>query len=209
MKDLFKRILAKSSLALGVNWPSPAIIRVMRRWNRVQLSQEELAVIIAAVRAKAPCNFLVFGLGNDSMLWSRLNRGGNTVFIEDDATWFQKVIERTGLTAYLVDYGTRRNQWEDLLESPAQLEMTFPAQVEEVRWDVILVDGPAGWKDFMPGRMKSIYQSSRLMRNPGDVFVHDCDRPVEIAYCDRFLKEKNLRAEVQKLRHYQMVRHRP
>ena len=61
----------------------------------------------------------------------------------------------------------------------------------------------------MPGRMKSIYQSSRLISDSGDVFVHDCDRPVEIAYCDRFLKEENLRAEVQKLRHYHMIRSRP
>ena len=93
-----------------------------------------------------------------------------------------------------------------LLESPSLLDMTLPKNVEREEWDVILVDAPAGLNDQSPGRMKSIFLSSRLVKNSGDVFVHDCNREVEDIYCNNFLKKENLQIEISaptgSLRHY-------
>jgi glucuronoxylan 4-O-methyltransferase len=201
----FRRVLAGPSVELYAILSARRLIRAMRDLNGIQLSPGELCLVVDAVRAKAPCNFLVFGLGNDSKFWSRLNRGGNTVFVEDDREWFRKAnAPGQKLKAYLVNYGTTRGQWRELLDSPPLLEMELPAEVRRVGWDVILVDGPAGWKEDSPGRMKSIYHSSRLAGSAADIFVHDCDRQIERIYCDRFLKRENLIAEVELLRHYRI-----
>lgn len=54
------------------------IIRA-RGLDGIQPDHRELSLVIGVVKRKAPRNFLVFGLDNDSVLWSRVNRGGNTV----------------------------------------------------------------------------------------------------------------------------------
>lgn len=206
LENIIKRALARPSLELCTYLSVPYLLEAMRRLNEVQLSGRELKIIIDAVKRKMPCNFLVFGFGNDSALWAKINRGGNTVFLEDDKCWFQKAM-RPGLQskAYLVDYLTERTEWKELLESPALLDMALPPEIESQKWDVILVDAPAGWHDMTPGRMKSIFLSSRLADDSSDVFVHDCDRQIEKTYCDRFLKQENLMAEVGLLRHYRIT----
>jgi glucuronoxylan 4-O-methyltransferase len=83
--------------------------------------------------------------------------------------------------------------------------MNLPESVERTRWDIVLVDAPEGWDETTPGRMKSIFLASQLVAADGDVFVHDCDRQVERAFCDRFLKPENLFAEVESLRHYRIA----
>jgi len=173
---------------------------------------EQLKVISTTVKEKAPCKLLIFGLGNDSVFWSKLNRGGITIFFEDNKNWFQKITKRSkNLTAFLVNYNTKRSDWKMLLESPSLLDMTLPDTVEKEEWDVILVDAPEGLSDQNSGRMKSIFLSSRLVRNLGDIFVHDCDREVEDIYCNNFLKKENLKIEIKGptglLRHYHLTNH--
>lgn len=156
-----------------------------------------------------PVRFLVFGLGNDSIMWHRLNKKGRTVFIEDQRHWFKKITKRNPyLEAYLVDYDTKLEQWDELLNSPEKLSLELPEQVCDVEWDVILVDAPAGYADGTPGRMKSIYTASRLIKDGGSVFVHDANRPVERLYSNTYLLKKNLVSEVRgrSLLHHYVVR---
>ena len=200
-----KRFLARRSIEFCLRLRSPYLTRAALALNEIQLSYEEAKIVMDVVMEKAPCDFLVFGLGNDSRLWSNINRGGNTVFVEDNEEWFQKVLSSDRqIKAYLVNYLTVRTQWQELLENPARLDMVLPPEIEQQKWDVILIDGPNGWSDAKPGRMKSIFHSSRLAAYSGDVFVHDCHREVEQAYSDRFLKPENLRVEVGWLRHYHL-----
>ncbi|HKQ99752.1 MAG TPA: hypothetical protein VJT09_03710 [Pyrinomonadaceae bacterium] len=208
LKPVLKSILAEFSVRLCARLPLTCLIRLTRRFNDIQLSPRELSLIIDAVKGKAPCNFLVFGVGNDSRLWARINRGGKTVFIEDNRAWYRKVIAPDqNLKAYLVNYNTSINEWQTLLDSPPLLEMIWPDEVREERWDVILVDAPAGWNDESPGRMKSIFHAPRLAANSCDLFIHDCDRPIEKTYCERFLKREQMRAEIELLRHYRIDNH--
>jgi len=177
----------------------------MRKYNDVQITTEELKLITRVLRCKPGCKFLVFGLGNDSHFWNRFNQEGTTVFLEDDKGWFSKVMKKhPNLTAFLVNYGSQLSQAEALLNSPAVFDLGLPAEVKNTSWDVILVDAPLGEGPSAPGRMKSIAAASRLVRNSGDVFVHDCDRIVERNYTDKFLGQKNLVAEIGKLRHFNM-----
>lgn len=200
-----KRLLHKPTAALCARWPAYATIKLMRKYNELLLTIQELQAIINAVRAKPACNFLVFGLGNDSRFWAQLNRTGQTVFLEDDQAWFANITKKNPhLTAHRIDYHSRLSQADELLGSPAVFDLALPPFVRKIQWDVILVDAPLGWGESAPGRMKSIAAASRLVRNDGDVFVHDCDRPVEKNFSEKYLRRENLVAEVGRLRHFRM-----
>ncbi|HKJ39857.1 MAG TPA: hypothetical protein VJ972_13850 [Anaerolineales bacterium] len=173
----------------------------MKISNRIQLSVPEISLIASSILARKPCNFLVFGMGNDSLFWKFLNRGGQTLFLEDNPHWYQRISQKhPHLNAHLVQYNTKRSQWKDLLSKPADLGFPLPQEVEEIPWDVILVDAPNGWRNDQPGRMKSIYHASKLIRPGGDVFVHDCNRTIERIYSSTFLGNENLVASIGRLR---------
>ena len=163
----------------------------------IQMHANEIFFVARALRP--PANFLIFGMGNDSQLWFRLNQRGRTVFVEDQEEWFCKVRgENPLLEAYLVKYGTMLSEAMRLIDSPGRLAMDLPPDIRKTKWDVILIDGPAGYADnTTPGRMKSIYESSRLIKQGGSIFVHDQEREVEKAYGDRYLLKANVVAEVK------------
>lgn len=164
----------------------------------VQLEAAEIRPIVAAIRQRPGCSLLVFGCGNDSHFWEKANRGGTTVFLEDNPSW--ATAARAGLaaaTVHAVRYDTSLSEWWSLLDRPSQLAMDLPSEIDSRRWDVILVDGPAGHADSQPGRMKSIYAASKLVAPGGRVFVHDCDRPAERAFASRYLGDDRLFIEAK------------
>lgn len=165
---------------------------------KVQLEAGELRPIVAAVRERPGCALLVFGCGNDSHFWERVNRDGTTAFLEDNPQWIADARARLATArVHAVQYGTRVSEWRRLLDRPSELIMDLPAEIGSRRWDVILVDGPAGYGDTQAGRMKSIYAASTLVAPGGRVFVHDCQRPAEQAFASRFLGEGRLFIEVR------------
>lgn len=205
-----RRWLYRPSFWLARCWPTQPALSLVRWVCRIQISAEQLTLISKTIKGHPGCKLLVFGLGNDSPLWHSLNKGGVTMFLEDDRRWFHDVTTRQpSLKAFLVAYGTRLTEWKELLHCPALLRMEFPKPVIETEWDAILVDAPAGRAGHFPGRMKSIYAASRLIKKSGDVFVHDCEREVEKAYCDYYLKPENQQAELTYtegwLRHYRQA----
>lgn len=173
----------------------------------IQLHENEIVAIMSAMHP--PMTFLVFGLGNDSAFWAEMNRGGRTVFLEDDKKWFDRVARKNShLEAYLIDYHTTLAEWKQLLDHAERLTLDMSEEVSATKWDAILVDGPAGFSEETPGRMKSIFAASRLIRAGGDVFIHDAEREVERAYCDRFFSPQDLVSEVEGrglLRHYRVT----
>ncbi len=166
--------------------------------TNAQLEVGELRPIMTTIAERPGCALLVFGCGHDSLLWERINRGGTTVFLEDNPDWAASA--RAGLataTVHDVRYGTKLADWRRLLDCPSELEMDLPPEVASRRWDVILVDGPAGHDDAQPGRMKSIYAASRLVAPGGRVFVHDSERPAERAFASRYLGDDRLLMKVR------------
>jgi uncharacterized protein (TIGR01627 family) len=164
----------------------------------VQLEARELRPIVATIRERPGCTLLVFGCGNDSQFWERVNRGGTTAFLEDNPLWIAdaRAILDSAIV-HTVQYGTTVSEWRQLLDQPSELILELPAEIVSRRWDVILVDGPAGYNDTQPGRMKSIHAASRLVAPGGRVFVHDCERPAEQAFAKRYLGDDRLFLEVK------------
>ena len=184
-----------------------ATITAERTRLGIQLEESELLAIVNSVHP--PINLLVFGLGNDSVFWQACNRGGRTVFLEDNSEWFQKI--RNGapdIEAYLLSYGTKRFEWWRLLRHSRKLLLDLPQEISGIAWDVVLVDGPNGHTETSPGRMCSIYTAAQIIKPGGDVFLHDCSRKVEKIYSDIFLRKENLISETlgrDTLRHYRMT----
>jgi uncharacterized protein (TIGR01627 family) len=173
--------------------------------GQVQLRPEEIRPIVEAIRSRSSCSLLVFGCGNDSVFWETVNEGGTTVFLEDDPGWAEKIGSRLQQAqVHEVRYDTALEQWESLLHRPDLLELDLPPEIEAKRFDVILVDGPAGHDGHLeltgrdaPGRMQSIYMASKLVGPDGFVFVHDCDRVVEQRYATEYLGAERLFLRVE------------
>lgn len=194
-----------------------------------QQTYDEISVSLRVLAKKSPCNFLVFGLGHDSLMWTSLNHGGRTVFLEEDKAWIHQITQKLPtLEAFHVTYDTKVTQADNLMKLREEEECKavtdprsskcelahkgFPSEVYEVEWDLIMVDAPTGWHDEAPGRMSAIYTAGLMARNresgETDVFVHDVDRVIEDRFSKAFLCEGYLTEQVGRLRHFTVPSHR-
>ncbi|KAL6844071.1 hypothetical protein ACP4OV_025744 [Aristida adscensionis] len=183
-----------------------------------RMTDTDIRAISAVLRARAPCNLLVFGLGPESPLWLALNHGGRTVFL-DENEFYVKYLEprHPGMEAYDVSYTTKVRDFRDLLEaaraqrgkecrpvqnllfSECRLAINdLPNDLYDVAWDVVLIDGPSGWNPSSPGRMPSIFTTAVLARSgataakgPTDVLLHDFQFEVEQVLSKEFLCDEN------------------
>ncbi len=205
--DILRRTAFRPILHLCAGKPGIVRMTLMKIAYNICMHPNEILCMARVIEEKRPCRLLVFGLGNDSMFWSLMNRCGETVFIEDHPVWFSRVTRlNPSINAFLIEYKTVLIEWRELLNYPEFLRMDFPEDIGEKQWDVILVDGPVGWNNSAPGRMKSIFAAGNLRNSSADVFVHDCNREMEQSYSDRYLGRDNLVRQVRKLRHYRFSR---
>ena len=182
-------LLGKIFLNLWLWRNNDYLLIAMRKVNKIQLSVKEIKTITTLIRHKPNCNLLVFGVGNDSILWQALNPFGRNVFIEDNNYWLDKIKARVpGLKAYTVTYGTTLTNWRKDIASIPQLEL--PDDVQNFQWDIILVDAPAGNKNDDPGRLQSINTAANIASAGSFVLVHDCNRELEQQCSSTYLGEE-------------------
>ncbi|XP_043718737.1 glucuronoxylan 4-O-methyltransferase 1-like [Telopea speciosissima] len=212
--------------------PTPlvqALIHYSTSNTTPQQTFKEISVSARVLDKKSPCNFLVFGLGHDSPLWSSLNYGGRTVFLDEDESWIKLIKQKfSNLEVYHVGYETKVRDAENLLRIGKEKECTvvsdrenskcqlmlkaLPQVVYEVEWDLIMVDAPTGYHDDAPGRMGAIYTAGMMARNrkegETDVFVHDVNRVVEDKFSKTFLCEGYMKEQEGLIRHFTIPSHR-
>ncbi|XP_061376028.1 glucuronoxylan 4-O-methyltransferase 1 [Gastrolobium bilobum] len=210
---------------------SQALIHYSTSSITPQQTLKEISVSARVLEKRSPCNFLVFGLGHDSLMWSALNHGGRTIFLEEDEAWIEQIRRRfPTLESYHVSYDSKVNEAENLMEvgrgspectalgdprySICQLALKgLPSEVYETKWDLIMVDAPTGYHDEAPGRMTAIYTAGMMARNregggETDVFVHDVNRVVEDKFSNAFLCDKYMIQQEGRLRHFTIPSHR-
>lgn len=138
-------------------------------------TREQYLTMAAAVVSTRPCNLLVIGCGHDSALWTTLNAGGRTLYIEAQEHWVNAA-RLSGCEVELHRYGTKLGVWANDIQTPPFLT--------PVNWDMMIIDGPEGCCPESPGRQAPITWASRLQ--PPILFLHDYERPWE-AYCSKKL----------------------
>ncbi len=183
-------------------------IRELVARNPHQMSEAEYAYITNCIAGRRPANVLVFGVGNDSDLWCRVNTGGLTMFIENDAEWAKKVSQIIpDINVVMCMYTTRLDQADALLQAHKTgrpiPRLNLPDNVRATAWDVIIVDAPFGGAIDAPGRMQSIFEASQLSKHGGvvDIFIHDINRPIEKMYADYFFGQAAVQSQFSRLRH--------
>lgn len=178
-------------------------------------------------RCAAPCNLLVFGLTHETLLWNALNHGGRTVFVDERAYLVTKLEEEhPPIEAYDVQFTTKVSELADLIKQvKAEIQREcrpvqnllfsdcvlavndLPNHIYGVAWDVIIVDGPAGYSPNEPGRMATIFTAGVLARSKSGgggthVFVHEVEREAENTCSALFLCLENLVEKIDKLGHF-------
>ncbi|XP_077231862.1 glucuronoxylan 4-O-methyltransferase 1-like [Tasmannia lanceolata] len=211
----------------------PSLVQALTHYSASNITPQqtlkEISITSQILEAKSPCNFLIFGLGHDSLMWSALNHGGHTIFLEEDKSWIEQITSRFPiLKSYHVAYDTKVSQADDLIRvgqmeecraigdvrfSKCQLALKgVPSEINEVEWDLIMVDAPTGYFEGAPGRMGAIYTAGMMARNRREgethVFVHDVDRVVEDKFSKEFLCEGYMREQEGRLRHFVIPSHR-
>ncbi|KAJ7945557.1 Glucuronoxylan 4-O-methyltransferase [Quillaja saponaria] len=195
-----------------------------------QQSIGEIRITFNVLKSLArPCNFLVFGLGHDSLMWASFNPGGTTLFLEEDPKWVQTVLKNAPeLRAHTVHYRTQLKEADALLSSyrsepsclPSKAYLrgndrcklalqNLPDEVYDKEWDLIMIDAPRGYFAEAPGRMAAIFSATVMARNRKGsgvthVFLHDVDRKVEKMFAEEFLCRKFLVKGVGRLWHFEI-----
>ncbi|MFS7919821.1 putative glucuronoxylan 4-O-methyltransferase [Helianthus anomalus] len=233
VSDSFRNIQKATGCSPTCTKIPPALAQALIHYSTSTITPQqtikEISVTKKILDKKSPCNFLVFGLGHDSLMWSSLNYGGRTVFLEEDEAWIEQIKKRFPmLESYHVTYDSKVHQADSLMEAGKGSECTavgeprhsvcqlalkgLPSDVYETTWDLIMVDAPTGYYDEAPGRMSAIYTAGMMARNredgETDVFVHDVNRVVEDKFSNAFLCEGYMRKQEGRLRHFRIPSHR-
>ncbi|KAJ4967471.1 hypothetical protein NE237_019320 [Protea cynaroides] len=211
----------------------PSLVQALLHYSTSNITPQqtlrEVSVTSRVLEKKSPCNFLVFGLGHDSLMWTSLNHGGRTIFVEEDKAWIEQIkLKFPVLESYHAVYNSRVRDADDLMQigmaeeckvvgdarhSNCQLALKgLPPEVYGIEWDLIMVDAPTGYFEDAPGRMTAIYTAGLIARNreagETDVFVHDVNRVVEDQFSKAFLCEGYMREQEGRLRHFTIPSHR-
>ncbi|CAN1343223.1 Protein IRX15-LIKE [Linum perenne] len=183
--------------------------------------EEMRSIVDVLLECSPPCNFLVFGLSPETLLWHALNHNGRTVFVDENryyAAYFEevhrvsevydivyttKLADKDELLQELVQSGQDCRPVQNLLFTECKLGINdLPNHMYDMDWDVILVDGPSEAEPDDPGRMMPIFTAGVLARSKKGgggvgkgithVFLHDYYGDVEKVYGDEFLCRENL-----------------
>ncbi|MDQ0468745.1 hypothetical protein [Labrys wisconsinensis] len=171
--------------------PLPALLRETYD-PATQISPAQIEAVASIVRARAPgARFLVFGLGRDSPMWQRLNADGETLFVEDKPAYVEAARQAMPQARIVVADYAATTVLGSFAMSPAALDAI--AMPEELRgsWDVVLIDGPAGYWPGDPGRLVPLAWTSRLMARHTHVFVDDYNRVLERHFADLLIRFDN------------------
>lgn len=132
---------------------------------------------------------LVFGLGYDSKMWFNGNK--NTYFVEDNEEYI-KLNENDIPSENIIFYNYNTTVKDSFKMSDKDIySVPIPTKIIELSpFDIILIDGPAGYNSEQPGRLLPCYFSNLVSRKGSIVYIDDSSRPLETYCINKFFKDK-------------------
>jgi hypothetical protein len=192
IKNFLKNLLIKKNPNI---FDYVKFINNMKKQKKGLMSKKQYLTIAKKLSESSPCNLLVFGLGEDSYLWSKINNNGITIFLEDSIEWITSINDGT-LDVEHVIYQTLVENQKEIGYDIEKLEILLPNRVTDLAYDFIIVDAPLGHQPPRPfkgpGRMSSIYMAFKLLKRGGVVVIDDMGRPIEKQYAFHYFGEENL-----------------
>lgn len=173
------------------------VAAVQNKHEHVQLSDLQIMWVadmlhLAHSVNKNKPNLLVFGVGNDSPMWSQVNCIGRTVFVEDDEEWIKVISSRfPSLEVHHVNYNSSVSRASDFFLNPVEMSIT---SVDSECFDVILIDGPKGFAVEQPGRLIPAYYSYKKAQTcdiATVIFLHDVERPTEQMIAEKLFSQQD------------------
>lgn len=131
------------------------------------------------------CNLLIFGCGNDSPLWANMNEFGYTLFLETSPEWKNeclKINNDLNIEIYNVGNNTVQRSLANDID-----DLVVPKCIQNIDWDIIFIDGPAGFANDKPGRALPIIWTSKIKNKNTHIFVDDYERKLEKTYTDKYI----------------------
>ena len=189
----------KSNILLKTFFRFIRIINLKYR-RKGLMSFKQYWILAKNIEKHAPCNLLVFGLGYDSLLWNSLNKGGKTVFLEDNKEWIKNFSDSNLLIKEVI-YKTKIQDYKKYGFNDKVLMLDLDKEIYNENWDIIIVDAPLGhqpprkWSG--PGRMSSLFTAKTLSKNAKCIVVDDFSRRIEMLYSLEYFGDENLKFVVE------------
>ena len=130
---------------------------------------------------------LVFGMGHDTRLWWE---AADTYFVEHDLKFIKmnSFVHSDHVIHYKYPGITVKESCEWLTNGNQTWSVQCPQQLlENGPYDIIIIDGPPGYKDDLSGRLLPIYWSASLSKAGTVIYIDDCNRHLESLCIQTFL----------------------
>ena len=138
----------------------------------------------------AKTKILVFGLGYDSKMW--YNKNKNTYFIENKDEYIklnENDVPKNNIIKYEYKNLTVKNSFK--MKDNDVVQYTIPENLKKSGpFDVIIIDGPEGWRHEKPGRLIPYYWASKLSLKGTIIYGDDSSRKLEKYCINKFYKDK-------------------
>ena len=161
----------------------------MEFYNKnVQISKEVIEDVFSNFTSNT--KMLVFGLGYDSKMWYNGNK--NTYFIENKDEYINlniKDIPRSNIIKYEYKNINVKNSLK--MSDNDIKKYLIPEEIKNVGpFDIIIVDGPEGFRPEKPGRLIPYYWASQLSKKGTIIYGDDSSRKLENYCINKFFKDK-------------------
>jgi hypothetical protein len=133
---------------------------------------------------------LVFGLGYDSKMWYEGNNK-NTYFVENKQEYIDLNTNDIPLDNIIqYDYDTLVATSFNLTDNDIGKYTVNSKLLNLAPFDIIIIDGPQGYSEQMPGRLIPCYWSTLLSKKNTLIFIDDANRRLE-SYCiNKYFSDK-------------------
>lgn len=141
--------------------------------------------------------FLMFGCGHDTKMWAEANP--NTYFVESNPKYINLARQSVASENLIpVKYNTTVSK--SLLMTDEEIAgHPVPAKIAtEAPYDIVLIDGPAGYTSGRPGRLMPCFWAKLFTKEGSLVYVDDSHRNLESYAIQKFFADKHKIVNVDK-----------